>query len=149
LGLSTRVKEGALGDVDLVAIVKQVAPTADAATDEELGVGEFQNKYFHNYPTYLDKQQDFFKILGSKPFSLWTLLGSFSLNPFSGFGFAEFGRRWKKQGITQNMKGDYHLKGGVLIYGVDGKIAYQESEQETQDLGYDQIVSAALALAKK
>ena len=129
-----------------MAIVKEVAPTKDAATDEELGVGDFTNRYFGGRPTYMDKEQQFFKVLGSKPFSLWTLLGHLSLNPFSGFGLGAFGARWKKQGIEQNLKGDYHLKGGVLLYKPDGSIAYQQNEEETKDLEYEDIIAAALKL---
>ena len=136
-----------LGDVDAVAIVKEVAPTKDAKNDDELGVGDFQRTYWKNYPTYMDPEKDFYKVLGSKPFSLWSIFSHMSLNPFSGFGLGIFGERWKKQGISQNMKGDYHLKGGLLIYKPDGKVHYQQGELETEDLKYDEIIAAALKLA--
>jgi hypothetical protein len=138
------VKEGKLGDVSLVSIVKETAPTADAKTDAELGVGDFSNKYFLQYPTYVDPDKKFFAILGNKPFSLLSLLGSL-FNPFS-FGFTEFAKRWKARGIQNNYKGDYALKGGLLIYSQEGKLAYMKSEEETMDLPYDEIIAAATKL---
>ena len=129
-----------------MAIVKEVAPTKDAATDAELGVGDFQNKYFGSRPTYMDREQSFFHVLGAKPFSLWTLLGRLSLNPFSGFGLGVFGERWKKQGIEQNLKGDYRLKGGVILYSADGTKVWQQNEEETKDLPYDYVIAAVRKL---
>ena len=124
--------------------MKETAPTADAKTDEELGVGDFTNKYFLGNPTYVDPEKKFFAILGNKPFSLLSLLGSL-FNPFS-FGFTEFAKRWKARGIENNYKGDYALKGGLLIYTKEGKIAYMKSEEETLDLPYDEIIAAATKL---
>ena len=124
--------------------MKETAPTADAKTDAELGVGDFSNKYFLQYPTYVDPDKKFFAILGNKPFSLLSLLGSL-FNPFS-FGFTEFAKRWKARGIQNNYKGDYALKGGLLIYSQEGKLAYMKSEEETMDLPYDEIIAAATKL---
>ena len=47
----------AKGKVPLVGLIKEVAPTKQAATDETLGVGEFESKYVEcwlsaTYPTH-------------------------------------------------------------------------------------------------
>ncbi len=53
-------KEGLLGKSKLVGLVKEIAPCATAKDDSELGVGEFQSKYFNNYPVYLDQDKTFY-----------------------------------------------------------------------------------------
>ena len=53
-------KEGLLGKSKLIGLVKEIAPCATAKDDSELGVGEFQTKYFNNYPVYLDQEKTFY-----------------------------------------------------------------------------------------
>ena len=45
-------------------MIKELAPLKGAATDEILGVGEFQSKYFLDYPVYLDSDKAFYTALG-------------------------------------------------------------------------------------
>ena len=64
----------------LFGIIKEVAPIKGVATDEELGVEEFQSKYFGGHPVYLDTDKIFYALLGnrgllSQPWSSW--------NPFN------------------------------------------------------------------
>ena len=53
-------KQGLLGKSKLIALVKEIAPCATAKDDTELGVSEFQSKYFNNYPVYLDQDKTFY-----------------------------------------------------------------------------------------
>jgi len=45
--------ENMVGRLNIVGIIKQVAPVPRAPTDSALGVDEFQKKYFDNNPLYL------------------------------------------------------------------------------------------------
>ena len=50
----------------LFGIIKEVAPIKGVDTDEELGVAEFQSKYFGDYPVYLDADKMFYALLGNR-----------------------------------------------------------------------------------
>ena len=50
----------------LFGIIKEVAPIKGVATDEGLGVDEFQSKYFGGYPVYLDTDKVFYALLGNR-----------------------------------------------------------------------------------
>ena len=47
-----------------IAVIKELAPVKGAETDKILGVGEFQTKYFLDYPVYLDPSKAFYAALG-------------------------------------------------------------------------------------
>ena len=47
-----------------IAVIKELAPVKGAETDKILGVGEFQTKYFLDYPVYLDPNKAFYAALG-------------------------------------------------------------------------------------
>ncbi len=97
----------------LIGIVGEIAPTSDAKTDAELGIGEFHSKYFGDYPLYYDKDKLFFELLGSRkvlsqklstwnPFRLWQILNKML-------------SRAKNKGITGNQVGNNEFLGGLFI----------------------------------
>jgi hypothetical protein len=47
-----------------LGIIKEVAPVANAETDELLGVDAFHQKYFLNNPLYIDIERKFYSVLG-------------------------------------------------------------------------------------
>jgi hypothetical protein len=140
--LSSRVENKTIGgDVDLVGIVKEVAPTKGGVlTDEELGVGEFQSKYFRNYPCYVDEEQKFYKILmGNNLFSM----KPYTWNPFTLYkDFRSLQQRMKEKNISGNLKGDYTIKGGLLLFSKNGSLRLKVDEVVGEDLPYDRIVEA-------
>lgn len=140
--VSRRVEDRSIGgDVDLVGIVKEVAPTKGGTlTDEELGVGEFQRKYFRNYPCYVDEEQMFYKIvMGNHLFSM----KPYSWNPFTLYkDFRNIQQRIKEKDITGNLKGDYAIKGGLLLFSHNGALQLKVDEVVGEDLPYDEIVKA-------
>ena len=85
--LSKMHKEGLLGSTDLVGIVKEVAPCKGAQTDEELGLGEFQEKYFP-HPLYIDEKKDAYKYLGDR--SLLKDISIFRWNVFGMYRYSIF-----------------------------------------------------------
>jgi hypothetical protein len=142
LEVSRRVHDRTIGgEVDLVGIVKEVAPTKEGVvTDEELGVGEFQSKYFRNYPCYVDEEQTFFKIvMGNNLFSM----KPYTWNPFTLYkDFRNIQQRMKEKEITGNLKGDYAIKGGLLLFSKNGTLQLKVDEVVGEDLPYDVIVKA-------
>ena len=53
-------------NINLIGIIKEVAPLKGAETDEILGVTDFQENYFLNNPVYIDTEKVFYKALGNK-----------------------------------------------------------------------------------
>jgi hypothetical protein len=87
-----------------------------ARTDRELGVGEFQTKYFGNNPVYLDTDKNFYKVLGSRQILSQRLS---SWNPFTLWrNFKELMARVKGKGIEGNTVGEGTLQGGLLALNV-------------------------------
>jgi hypothetical protein len=102
-------KDGSLGSADLVGIIKEVAPTKDAKTDQELGVTEFQTKYFP-HPVYIDEALGMYEHLGSR---LLTKDVPFSWNPLKLWSsFSALGERLKAKGVEGNYKGEGLTLGG-------------------------------------
>lgn len=137
-----------------MSVIKEVAPTKDAKTDDELGVAEFQNRYFKGFPTYMDSEKKVFRLVSGgklKSFSLWQVLGQLSFFGIGDMlGFSAIGKRWKKAGIdTWNLKGEGLIKGGLMIFDKDGKLAYRKEEEEGVDLPYEEIIAAAKKLTGK
>ena len=128
------------GEVDLVGIVKEVAPTKDGVkTDAELGVGEFQSKYFRNYPCYVDEDKKFYSILGDHQFSF----KPYTWNPFTLYkDFRALQNRLSEKKISGNLKGDYAIKGGLLLFSKEGEMHLKIEEVVGEDLPYDQISEA-------
>jgi hypothetical protein len=142
-GLANRCAAGEYKGAHLLAVIKEVAPVSGAATDAELGVGEFQSKYFP-HPTYLDKDLKFYEYLGKK--SLLTQLSPWSIyswNPVRLYtDFVALGERMKAKGLEGNLKGEGFMQGGVLVIDKDGAVVYQHNEQTGSDLPYADIKAA-------
>lgn len=104
-----------LGKVPLVAVIKEVAPTKKAATDEILGVAAFQREYFGNRPLYLDEDREFYAFLGNrKLLSPWMLLKPWKI--FGVVGWAKnIGSRLKNKKVEGNYAGEGIVQGGVLV----------------------------------
>ena len=95
------------GKQRLVGVVKEVAPTKQAANDTGLGVGEFQRDYFKGSELYLDEDKAFYAYLGNR--RLLTLGGTLKalLLPWRTIrSFRDVGRRMKEKNIEGNMVGD-------------------------------------------
>ncbi len=98
----------------LFGIVKEVAPAFDANTDDELGVDEFQKKYFDNHPLYLDYQKKFYELLGSR-----CLIDQdfFTWNPFKMWDRVQkVNKRLKKKKIDGNIAGEGLFQGGIILF---------------------------------
>jgi AhpC/TSA antioxidant enzyme len=109
--LASLQKAGKLGKATIIGIIKEVAPCATAKTDEELGVSEFQEKYFP-YPLYLDEEKGFYEALGKRTFS--NLEGTW--NPFKFFeGLKSIGNRIKTKSLEGNMRGEGLILGGIFV----------------------------------
>lgn len=115
--------------VPLVGIIKEVAPSGKVMTDEKLGVGEFQNKYFGGNTLYLDEELKFYKALGERkislpswnPCALWTMYKLVS------------GRMAQKE-ISGNFAGEGLTLGGVLVIGPgDQGVLYEYLEESGAD----------------
>lgn len=111
-----------------------------AATDEVLGVGEFQRKYFSNNALFLDAQHKFYAFFGNKsllsqPLSTW--------NPFTLYkDFNSMKKRLDDKKIEGNLKGEGLLKGGLLVIvpsSTGGKIVYRHEENTGSCMPYDEI----------
>lgn len=145
LTLSSRHKAGEFGDVGLFSIIKEIAPISGAATDEILGVGEYQSKYFLDYPVYLDERRLFYSAFGNK--SLIAQLTAGSWNPFTLYSdYTALSKRLKSQKIEGNLKGEGLIKGGLLIVKTDRTVHYLHSEQTGSLLPFDEIKAATAAL---
>jgi len=106
-----------------VAIVKEVAPTPMAKDDEELGVGEFVSKYFAEGDVFLDKEQDFYKALGSRGMRMNTW------NPFKiAKDIGEMQKRMDAKGISGNLRGDSVLLGGIMLVKQGGPVIWVSYE---------------------
>jgi len=117
-----------LQKVKLVGVVKEVAPTSQAETDEKLGVGEFQSRYFGNRPIYLDSDRRFYELLGNRKLSIsfWSLVRPWKLwNDFKSMQ----GRLQNKK-VDGNLIGEGFVQGGLLVFapgtGCDTVYRYEE-----------------------
>lgn len=129
-----------LGETELVGVVKEVAPTKGAATDEELGLGEFQEKYFR-YPVFLDENRTFYEALGNRNL-LWQPWSSW--NPLSVYAdLNALGARLKSKGIEGNYKGEGFVKGGIILLTPNlNDIYYVYHEKSGSELPIDEIANA-------
>mmetsp|Transcript_16715 Transcript_16715/g.21472 ORF Transcript_16715/g.21472 Transcript_16715/m.21472 type:complete len:138 (+) Transcript_16715:308-721(+) len=135
-------KEGALGKANLIGVIKEVAPCATAETDEELGVEEFQSKYFP-YPLYLDEEKGMYSYLGSR--KLTSL--PFTWNPFKLYkSFKAIGERIKEKNLEGNMRGEGLTLGGVIVYSPSKGVVYEYKEVTGKELPVEEISKAAKSL---
>jgi len=94
----------------LIGICKEIAPTADGKvrTDEELGVNEYQMKYFGGLPLYVDDKKSFYDAFGRNYISL-------GYNPFNWLWliFKAFGIICGN--VSGNLAGEGVILGGILV----------------------------------
>eukprot|EP01038_Epipyxis_sp_PR26KG_P015298 gene15298-20609_t len=126
----------------ITMVFVEVAPVSGAATDAELGVNEFQIKYFNGNPLFIDSELKFYEYLGSKS-SLTQLVRETSWNPFKLYrDFNSLSQRLKTKQIEGNLKGEGLTKGGLLIISSSKQeVVYQHSETTGAEMPYDEIIS--------
>jgi len=135
--ISSRFESGDYKGAKLIGIIKEVAPVGNVKTDAELGVGQFQKKYFGGSPLYIDHENSFYSYLGNKsllsqPLHTW--------NPFRLYtDFKSLGSRLKEKGVEGNLVGEGLIKGGLLIIHPTKGLVYQHEEQTGTCMPYDQI----------
>jgi hypothetical protein len=138
--LSSRFAAGDYSGAKLVGIIKEVAPVGKAKTDSELGVGEFQKKYFDNHPVFIDEERQFYSFLGNKSLLSQSL---HSWNPFTLYNdFKKVGERTKSKGVDGNLAGEGLLKGGLLIITPQSGVVYRHEEMTGSCMPYDEIKEA-------
>lgn len=142
--LSNLFVKGDFPGVALVSVIKEVAPIAQAATDEILGVGEFQTKYFQNYPVYLDEGLEFYSYLGKKSLMKQTL---WTWNPFTLYtSFKNLGARIKLKKVEGNLAGEGLVQGGILLISPTDGVVYSYNEQTGFELPIADITAAINSL---
>jgi AhpC/TSA antioxidant enzyme len=133
-------KAGLLGKSKLIGLVKEVAPCATARDDAELGIAEFQSKYFNDYPLYLDENKAFYSALGNR--KITDLKGSW--NPFEVFaGLKSIGERIKAKNLEGNFRGEGLILGGIVVLKGD-KVVYTYLEDTGKEIPRDEIIAAAV-----
>ena len=137
--LSDLVKSGVLGNrVKRVGLVKEVAPCATAKNDEELGVSEFQSKYFNGFPLYLDETKAVYSALGDR--KITSLKGSW--NPFVVWqGLKSIGERIKAKSLDGNMRGEGLVLGGILVV-KNKQVVYTYYEETGKEIPKADIIAA-------
>ena len=109
----------------LVAEVPGAPPVIGVCKEQEkdekpddLGIAEFDSKYFGCGTLYLDEDRTLFDLLGNRKISL--PMGKL-LNPFKWkevrADLKAMNERMKGKGVDGNMKGDGLVQGGVLVVG--------------------------------
>lgn len=112
-------------------------------TKDDEGLIEFYTKHFP-HPLYKDVNLEYYRAFGDK-----TIFRDVSWNPFSWYGgMNRLKERMTKKGLEGNLIGEGTKKGGVIIFGKDGKPKYMYLEQTGSELELDDI-KAALAAVKK
>ena len=131
---------GEFGDAKIVGIIKEVAPTSGAKTDEELGVHEFQTKYFGGNPIYLDEDRKFYDILGNRSLLNQRL---HTWNPFQLFrDFRELNKRTSSKKITGNLLGEGFIQGGLFVISKSHNKVFTYFELTGTPFPYDEIKQA-------
>ena len=145
--ISSRFRSGEYSGVNLVGIIKEVAPVSGAETDEVLGVNEFQTKYFDNHPLYLDHGKIFYSFLGNKSLLSQPL---HSWNPFRLWSdYKGLTNRLTEKGVEGNLKGEGLLKGGLLIIHPTEGVIYQHDETTGTEMPYDEFKEVLEKLKKR
>lgn len=128
----------------LIGVVKELAPCATAKDDAELGVGEFQSKYFGNYPLYLDSELVFYNALGNRKITS-DLQGSW--NPFKVWeGFKSIGERIKAKGLEGNFRGEGLILGGILVIDPKEGVIYTYKEETGKEIPRQDIIDAVKSI---
>lgn len=131
-----------------MSIIKEVAPIKGAATDAELGVGDFQ-RYFKNLPIYMDSPaREFFYAFGDRKVFSSSLV--YSWNPLTYYrDFTAMTGRMKEKNIEGNLVGEGNLKGGIMIIHPKKGITFLLPEETGSDLPYDEIQAAVDSLVAR
>jgi len=115
-----------------------------AATDDELGVGEFQQKYFGSNPLYIDHKRAFHKAicgksLLSQPLPSW--------NPYRLWSdFKALSARHSAKGLQGNLKGEGLIKGGLFIIDPRRGVVYTHEESTGSCMPYEEIEEVVRSL---
>lgn len=100
--------------VPLVGIIKEVAPTKQAANDTVLGIAEFED-YFHG-TLYLDDDRAFYDYLGNRKLLTWDVAWKALSNPRKTWSnLKEIGHRLNDSNIDGNLVGEGLILGGILV----------------------------------
>lgn len=123
-----------------------------ALVKEDLGTEVEEFRKFWQGDILLDVNTEFYKLLGGgshhQPYSLASFLATIA-NPFSSARVKKNLSATKATGITQNMKGEGFIAGGVCVINRDGSVAYSFLEQELGDQAPIDSVISAVAEASK
>ncbi len=121
LDLTRLQQSGKIFNSQMVGIIKEVAPVKGALTDQELGVDEFNQRYFP-YQLYRNPGLEFYEALGKRSL----LRQVFTTNPFKLYSnYQEMKQRLKGRGLKGNLVGEGLTLGGVLVITPTDGIIYQ------------------------
>jgi hypothetical protein len=124
--------------VNMVGIIKEVAPVKGAATDNELGVAKFEEHFPHTL--YMDRELNFYAALGNRSILSESLP---SWNPFTLWSnFQTLKKRISDAGVEGNYAGEGSKQGAVIVIKPSRGIVYLELEHVGHDLHYDEIAKA-------
>jgi len=134
--------------VPLVGIIKEVAPTKQAADDAALGVAAFELDFLRTGRVYLDERKAFYAFLGNRKLvTPRSFLGALVRPLGTWRALRRIGDRLKEKKIEGNMVGEGLLLGGVLVVGRDGAIAYAHPEETGTPAPREAVAAALDALA--
>jgi hypothetical protein len=132
---------------NFVGIIKEVAPTSQAANDTVLGVGEFERQYFGGGAVYLDEGKQFYGFLGDRKLISTRNVFKALVRPLKTWrSLRAVGDRMKSKGIEGNMVGEGLLLGGVLVVDRDGRVTYSYPETAGEPAPVDAVDEALDAL---
>ncbi len=106
-------------ELQLVAIIKEISSTAA----DELGVKDFETKYFSNGKVFVCESLAFHKALGNRK------VGLGFLNPFALFSQL---KRTGAKGVDYNMKGEGLVQGGFIVLS-SSAVVYEKQEVTGED----------------
>ena len=100
-------------------------------------MAEFHDTYFP-VPLYRDEKLEFYEALGNA-----SILQDVSYNPFKIWrGMKEMGNRLKGKNLEGNYKGEGLTKGGIIIFGTDGKPRYVYPEETGSEIEVEEFLTA-------
>lgn len=138
LDLANLQKGGLLGSAKVIGLVKEIAPCATAKDDLELGVAEFQSKYFNGLPLYLDAEKAVYAALGDR--KITQLEGTW--NPFKLWqGLKGIGERIKEKGLEGNFRGEGLTLGGIVVI-KRGETKFTYYEESGKEIPREKIIAA-------
>jgi thiol-disulfide isomerase/thioredoxin len=115
--------------------VQVVAAVKETGVDDQALI-DFYDDYFH-HPIYKDEQWKIFQAMGGKNVSGWSVLKQ----------AASLFRRVRGKGIESNVgKGDFWMKGGVMIFNKEGELKYTQYEHFGKEFDMDSIRDAIHAI---